>query len=157
MNINVNSWHYRFIRSSFNGNVAPATNLCPYVRQLVWASLKAFLVTFVVLLISGLAGMWASDLINTFFALGLSPTALIALAIIPGALTVATIVGACGLIGFGIYKVTEYYENRKSDKMYEILKAKQEGTWVEPEVGLIRSYLTAKHDKICPKLEFKRD
>lgn len=157
MNINVNSWHYRFIRSSFNGNSMPATNLCPYVRQLVWACIKAFLVTFVILFISSLAGFWASYLINTFFGLQLSQVAFFALAIIPGALTVALIVGTSALIGFGLYKVTEYFENRKSDKMYAIMQAKQDGTWVEPEVGLIRAYLTAKHDKICPKLDFKRE
>ncbi len=156
MVINKNSWHYRIAKlgKTFASDIP--TNLCPYFRLVAFKSLGMLILSFLALFLFFNAGMAAimawtgvSKMAVTFV------TVLIATGI--GVLVVAVFAGIVAGIGFCVVKLYAKREQKQLEKIIEKNRQIREGTWVEPEKNIFVAWLSAKHDKICPQLEFKND
>lgn len=155
MKVSKTSWHYRFIkRVWFNGHdYNIATNLCPYMRQLVYASLKALvlgsmaLVTLVLVLIClgsvpvglwhwltyGTLPLWATDN-KSFWSI---------------AWMFGTVVWGSVLVVGGSALVVSLLEG----PFYRWMERRRNITKKEP--GLLGSWFKDWHDKTCTPIEFE--
>lgn len=153
MIINKNSWHYRFLTYGENAFFEVPESLCPYVRKIV---IKALIYVFLALIVGFFFVVVGTSVLAKFavpvgllywvggFALGA--------VIICGA--IAAVVGGI----FGAMFLTEKYKKRKSEKrIAEMKKRRDAGLDPEPPKTLMREWIDAKHDKICPTLEFNDD
>lgn len=138
MNINTKSWHYRLI--DYVSMDRPPENLCPYIRRVIRCIISS---------ICGIAFVIAASIAGTFFLAYpilpyIDPNLFAGnLAILSGVLYTGL-----GLIGLMAYRDTGEY--RKKDQLRrEVKKSKKKPP------GLFRMWLKAKHDKICPALDFK--
>lgn len=153
MIINKNSWHYRFLKFSTNDFYEVPTSLCPYVRQIVFkaifCSFLAFLMGFFFVVVG--TSVLAKFAVPVGLAYWVGGFAL-------GAAIVAIGIGA--IVGgiFGSMFLTEKYKERKNEKrIAEMKKRFLAGLDPEPPKTLMREWIDAKHDKICPTLEFTND
>lgn len=155
MEISRTSWHYKAIKSL---NRQPRNNLCPYMRQVVYA---------------------VACIIGIGLALLATGTAILAVATYPiwqiflrePVAAVFCVIGYMVLFG-------NLWASYRADWKFETLYHQQVPVWgpawlhydlfawtknILPErkpreykpPGLIYSFLKAKHDKVCPVLEFK--
>lgn len=146
MKINKSSWHYRFIAGS--GDIHP-TNLCPYVRRLAFN-----------LFMFGL--MWAAFLGSVGVVLFLTGSALAGYAawITHDLETWHKIMLVCGTtagVGFAhaaAWDMSPDYRTWWRLQMAKIPSRKVRYRKAKPP-GIIREYFNAKHDKLCPQLEFE--
>lgn len=153
MIINKNSWHYRFLKFGQNSFYEVPTSLCPYVRQIVFKAIFYLFLAFIM-------GVF-------FFVAGTSVLAKFAVPVgllywVGGfALGAAIVAAAIGSIVGGIFGsmfLTEKYKERKSEKRTAEMKKRMEaGLDPEPPKTLMREWIDAKHNKICPTLEFTND
>ena len=125
MRISEDSWHFRLIGfMDFNH----PRNLCAYCWKTVWAVLLGILFSAgLVTFFGGPIWYW------------LNPEYPFALAVVAGVAEVA-------LVCFFIYQYLDY-------KGWIPTLPEREPRAPKPP-GLIKSWLKAKHDKICPLLEF---
>ena len=65
------------------------------------------------------------------------------------------ILAAAIAVGSAIFWYADELENRRIERYYASNGHRKADTCKKP--GLIRSYLKAKHDKACPRIEFKDD
>ena len=162
---NVNSWHYKVTKTVFPDyatdwdNKPRKTSLCPYMRHVVVAML---LVAFVVpwrklpYRIQDYAWLVQAEsiflilVVSTAYAMDFADEYIGNDRIIPfndlvmyGFLG-GNLVGVVGgLLIFGAYSLSEYIKGRpKKDHKTR---------------GLLKTYMSAKHDKICPCVEFVDD
>jgi len=136
MKVSKNSWHYRFTEAY--GPSPIATNLCPYVRNLI---ITAFLMVVVTAIGSGFV-ICALDLVGTlicrvifgvWFSFLFSNLEVFTFTYIVGGFISLMIAGSEG--PRWLKKKVERTENHT--------------------VTLMKGYYDAKHDKICPQLEFE--
>ena len=130
MVLNKNSWHYKFI--DWMQQEHPS-NLCPYVRTLLYCilagvSVSLFLTVFAVAAILLLV-------MYPLFVFGVPPNQII-LAAVSGAVWAGLLYAL----------VTEVLFKKQLDK-YKSREPQEPNIFVE--------YNKAKHDKICPQLTFK--
>ncbi len=134
MKISKSSWHYRLMNKMSHRRVP--TSLCPYMRRLALFLLMLAVASGVIGL--GIAGVFSFILhwlpwfvVNEF----LFETGAILL------------IAACILLLIGVvFFVLDYLdEKRRANKQIEEVR----------EPGLVRSYITAIHDKVCPYLTFE--
>lgn len=152
MIINKNSWHYRFLKFA-DASFKEPKSLCPYVRQIV---IKAIFCSFLVFIMGFFFVVVGTSVLAKFavpvgLAYWVGGFAL-------GAAIVAVAIGA--IVGgiFGLMFLTEKYKERKSEKRTAEMKKRMEaGLDPEPPKTLMREWIDAKHDKICPTLEFTND
>ena len=131
MNISKKSWHYKFLKFMAVEESAIPENLCPYVRILIF---KIILLVFFTLLSFMLMCIVGEKLNNILFNFSFGSAL---------DLFIHFFVGAIGTAVFSVGAVStlaliDYIKNRKTTK-----------------VGVVSTYIKAKHDKICPKIEFK--
>ena len=111
MEINSDSWHYKFYKLGYGaGHVPYRTNLCSYFwRTVLGLGIAVFVVLFVLACL-GIVGFVAYHHTAIFFT------------------------GIGGLVAvFGLIMLNEY--------------------WGDAEPGLLRAYLRAKKEKVCPLVE----
>ena len=150
MNINKESWHYRFIKK-MDGEFSIPNNLCPYVRKVIIMGALAVLVgSFVIATTVGLLGITG-----------------VALGVVAGALATSFSFGAyvflfvlCTeiVVGFKILwdldgKFQAFFV-RLGRKLFPN-KSEAMGDVKEPSIFI--EYIKAKHDKICPSLSFTKE
>lgn len=146
MKINKNSWHYKFIKEISGSNDIPH-NLCPYVRKLMLCVLIIAFFASAVLFASGLLG---SIFILKYTAL--HGILMVLSSLLVGIVVFAVIVAVLFGIVFGLGYIKESIENKKRQKRYEKMR-----NGIEETPTIIGSWVKAKHDKICPRLEFEGD
>lgn len=129
MKIDSNSWHYQLIL--FLGLGIPS-NLCPYVRKLLVAIL--FMVALVSMACIGVLCL-SYPLWQIFHT--------------DGYIAVASFLAWFTLLCF-IRK--EYHP--EWDKVLYRRKVKLKGVNRKKD-GLVKAYIKAAHDKVCPRIEFK--
>ncbi|ADJ19432.1 membrane protein [Acinetobacter phage 133] len=159
MKIKATSWHYR-LNTSFckNWDESVPPSLCPYVRvtlyrlmglaaiALITAIVIWFLGTVAVGFLGNAAGVFE---VNTLYLHWYSPD-IWPLILLLGILTTVFIVGGvCLAIGIVIElseAISKLIYNRKYNK-YITHKPK--------EPGLVRSYIKARKQKLCPMIEIE--
>lgn len=157
MIINKNSWHYKLVtnvtfRDSYRGSVPQ--NLCPYFRAVMYR--VVFFATILTALCGMLIGMCWPAAAHLLTSIGIGNKILIALTSLGmSVITLGSLVGLAVLIAMGIHKLVTKFQHWRYVRYESKLKEKQSPDYVEPEKGIINAFLTAKHNKICPKLEFK--
>lgn len=125
MEIRRDSWHYRLYRAGSDRFPPPETNLCRYFWRVVWGATAVTLVCSMVGVILAVVG----------FAVYEHPLA--SLTVVG---TVAAIVGAALLF--------VHLRERLEDRRWAAGHA-------EPRPpGLLRAYLKAKKDEVCPLITF---
>lgn len=126
MDVRTDSWHYRLFKMTYNRGLPPSKlNLCRYFWKVVWGG------TIFALLVS-LGGMVLGGVVSLVY---LYP--------IKALMVLGVVVGGAGLIVF------LFWVGEKFDQWYYSLDRLQK------EPGLIRSYLKAKKDKVCPLITFQ--
>lgn len=153
MIINEKSWHYRFIKFGENSYYKVPTSLCPYVRKI---AIKLFLWAFIALMVSTFFVIIGTDILGKLgVAVGIGYWVggfVLGAAVIAG--TIGTIVGGC----LGVWWLYTKYTKRKEEKKYAEMEARIEaGLTPTPPKTLMREWIDAKHDKLCPMLVFKND
>lgn len=153
MIINKNSWHYRFLTYGENAFFEVPESLCPYVRKIV---IKALIYVFLALIV----GFF-------FFVVGTSVLAKFAVPVgllywvggfALGAVIICGIIAAVVGAGFGAYYLyTKWKERKETKRRAEMKERINAGLDPEPPKTLMREWIDAKHDKICPTLEFNDD
>lgn len=153
MNINVNSWHYKLVKNTFTTSKGVPRSLCPYMRAVLYRIMFFGVTgTGLTLMLSnllvdpmiglGIAGLWAY--VASFFA------SIVMLAVILG--------GACAIVFGGVWvyqRIQDWWEDRKYDKELERERLKEQG--IEPkQPNIVFAFVKAKHDKICPTLNFTK-
>lgn len=162
MNINTNSWHYRLVknvtfRDSHRGHVP--TSLCPYFRAVMYR------VLFFTVVISGVVIMLGAmgNPIGISMMAFVGATGLVAKigAAVAGFFAMtgifATLIGVAVAGGFGIAKISEKIGEIRRERNYAKYKQELEDikNGIEPPApGLLKAWFTAKHDAVCPTLEF---
>ncbi len=159
---NINSWHYKlvhFVFPAFFWSESGMVNLCPYMRRVV---ISAFAVIFV-------AG-WRKlpDRIQEFAWIAQGEVIFLAIIVmVAGIMDISderignerlpifqdmVLIGfiggnIIGLVGFGVIfgvvALIDYIKDRPKKE--------------HKTRGLIKTYVTSKHDKICPCVEFTDD
>ena len=132
MKISTDSWHYILMdRLDFNH----PGNLCAYFWMTVWSIILSSVG------ISSIGLFLGAPLWNWLFAGFPEP-----IFIIGTLLDVA-------LVGFVIYGVVQYFE--LPQRVMRVLpKRKPKAPKVKKPPGLFRQWISAKHRKICPLLDF---
>lgn len=130
--INKTSWHYRYLIYS---GICPIADWCPYWRQVVGTIIMHIFTAFIVTI----ALFWLSyPVLQIFFG--------------------SDVIFAClsGMFWIGVGVIAQDHFKQYTYNKTFLLKPKE---WKEPEEpkdpGLISMWLKAKHDKICPRIEFK--
>lgn len=165
MNINVNSWHYRLVknvtfRDSRRGHVP--TSLCPYFRAVMYR------VLFFTTVISGLIALftamgWPIGLavmakIGISGIFGLIGAGIVSCASIVGIFAIG--VGSAICVAIGIAKIVEKIGEIRRDRRWAREDKKREDlkNGIEPkQPSIVIAFLKAKHDAVCPNLEFIDD
>lgn len=162
------SWHRRFI--SFMGGRAYHSNLCPYVRSLVWAILK-----FTVFVAGGLLGVFLiGSILSAPFRDGFSKEIVILGTILWIMICLFSLVGGFFFayaklpkfqfvmrkLGHGIVRVWALITRQKvlteydgSLSLYRPFRSKWDKTQHEP--SLIGEWFRSVHDKMCPQISFE--
>lgn len=144
IHININSWHYRFLEKM---EFTPKENLCPYMRQLFYASMLLILMTSCALLLSSFVLFTVGSFLGWFVA------CIVTLSFIEPREEV--IIGAAitiipSLIWSGV-NIGEFFRNYRIEAEYRKELAIEEGTH---EPNLLWEYIVALHDKVCPRINF---
>ncbi len=157
MNINKTSWHYAIASKGPHEHSSVPANLCPYMRRVV-VTLAIYILLLVcatgtvptayMLFTYGPASEWPeiSSLLFSLWTMG-GFLGLIILAVV-------ALLGCAFAIDHFI--VTPYKE-AKRERARVALESGQLSELREPEPSIISAWLKAKHDKICPQLEFVGD
>lgn len=146
MEINKNSWHFKLVNEFFT----PPTNLCPYVRKVLASmGLAVFFCCICVLLfgiVVGVPGIFLGSLVG-YIVTGVIHADIV----IFGVLQVIYLVYLhwLGMEAYGDYR--DFWVSLKD----KIFSRKPEKPKVHKEPSIFVEYVKAKHDKICPNLEFK--
>lgn len=153
MIINKNSWHYRIVTKGENAFYDVPTSLCPYVRKLTGKILGWLVLGFMLLAICTMIG---TGILQAF---GIVAGAIFWVgSAVAGVLVVSAALGIAVGIAFGVYYLHTKWKERKERKKYKTMKERVDaGLPPEPPKSLMREWLDAKHDKICPTLEFNDD
>lgn len=158
MNINTNSWHYRLVNKVFD--MYFVNNLCPYMRRLM-----GILAVIVFVIPSVLFGMIEAVLFfvydreylswitgDSFFG-WYSATFLIfgmvAWLVVFGYLLVTLTLYLGG-------KVANYLENNQSYQSWQYDRATR-ARKVKHEPNIFVEWCKARHDQICPKVDFVKE
>lgn len=144
MIINTNSWHYRFLNWM---DQIPKTNLCPYVRQVIlYMGVFGFLATMGTFLV--LASLYIAGQI-----LGWLVAMLVTLSwIVPDPATaVATLLILAVLLALG----TTYLARRVRRWVFVHSHEWVNDEYVPRPPNVFVAWIKAKHDKICPAIQFK--
>jgi hypothetical protein len=159
--LSTKSWHYRFAKFGINRHDV-STNLCPYVRQIIWGLFK-FVALFMALAFytTGLilaAAIWWTLGFDAMFHIGQAGMPGLALwVIIPTSVTAAVaILAVCA----GYFAAKEKLQQRFRDKYIaehgiEAWDMYRYGEKPKKEPNIITEWFKAKHEKICPQLTFK--
>ncbi len=126
MEVRKNSWHHKLYEFGYRakGFVPTETNLCKYFWGVAWGIFVASLLSTVALVVVYGLGYMFYNYSVISF-------------IVLGA--IGAIVGLCYLL----ILVYERWEDKRYAAKYQ-----------NPEPGLIRSYLKAKKDRVCPRITF---
>ena len=135
MKINKKSWHYRLINISKEHEWDIKNNLCGYFRQVVGAIIFFTFLSTIVLFWSG----------NAIYAVFVTPTDGFLLGI---AMVWWVLVG----IIFG--SVSGAIDNNHWLQLPIRLPKRVPRVKTHKEPGIVRQWMKAKHDKVCPVLEF---
>lgn len=149
MIINRNSWHYKVAAmGTFDCDIP--RNLCPYFWLVAFKCFMLFAGFSALTLLSWAVGV---DLATWLFAqVGVTLTNLGAAipGILIGAIGIASFIGIGLSIAFGIYKLKERVKEKREEKRQAKIEAGEE---IKP--SLVIEFMKAKHEKVCPRLEFK--
>lgn len=125
MKVSRNSWHFKVYRGfGFDsGFYKEPSNLCPYFWRVVWGLTKGA----IIVALCGLLLFMLGTVVFTYPFWSLGGTAVIAL----------------------FCAICAYWDEIRSF----LSRNAPESDVPEPEPGLIRSYIKAKKDKVCPMIE----
>jgi len=128
MEIRKNSWHFNLYTMSFSsGWGGETTNLCSYFWRVMSGMFKAlFIIAFLLTVLAGLGSIIYQFPLVSLPALGLAAVCIL---------------------------IMRYRARVRNDVTSERYRTRSEG-YEKPEPGLIRSYLKAKKDKVCPLITF---
>lgn len=159
MNIDMNSWHYRFNKTFMNDSGAIPKSLCPYfwatAGRLIVASLGISILTMIMFLVGFIAMMGLNEAgLTNVISTALTSHELMAIWMYPvvilvGIICVALCIG--GLLGLLIMLITLVSVIGMARKKYTGLTVKER---IDASDNIAIAYIRAKHNKICPKLNF---
>lgn len=162
MNINVKSWHYRLVknvtfRDSIRGQVP--TSLCPYMRAVMYRVLFFIVAgSFVTFMIGAMGNPLGVSMMAYIGATGLAATIGAAVAGFFAMLGIlAVVLGIAASIGVGIAVAVGKIGEIRRDRRWAREAKEQEDLdngITPPAPGLLKSWFIAKHDAVCPNLEF---
>lgn len=137
MRINRKSWHYRLLRAT---EFDPSDNLCPYCRQVIAAIVLAIIFGAIGLAAIGLA---LGPFVQFF---------------VEGDAAVWALLGGVGdIFVLSVLLSNVVSERRRRERIARRSQA-VERDWAPrtppKEPGLLRLWLRAKHEKVCPRLDF---
>lgn len=148
MKVSRGSWHYQLIQRT-DGKMHE--NLCPYVRSVAWAMAKA-----VVLL--GMTGALTAGMLFLAINVFITGPLLIwqygwaALNVGDGPASLAAVFWFfAAFIGTGIGTIQL---SRKAQAVTKRIVGRVPAPKEGSTVGVIRAWLKAKHDKVCPPIDF---
>ena len=125
MKIRKNSWHYWLYELGHSRLFVPeSTNLCSYFWRVVWGAVTIAFAAGVVIGIVGGIGVLFYN--HTF----------VAFTILGGLVSGGLLIWLC-------YYIREKLDDRQWDNRHQ-----------KPEPGLLRSYLKARKNKVCPIVTF---
>ena len=146
MQVNTNSWHYRLVRNWSPIRPIPY-NLCPYTRAVIYS---VFFVVF---------------FLGTLALIGVAMTLAIPISVFVRGNHIVTAFSVCGAIGWTLvlsYTLSHLVTERRRREVVELKLRIIRGEIPEPRnylvakpPGLLRLWLRAAHDRVCPQLEFK--
>lgn len=162
------SWHYRMASFTGYGN---ESNLCPYVRRV---ALGTLIFTFMVSLIGLVAASTIMGLIG--LVQGFYPELSIVVHVVNGVTIALLFIAFLKWVGDRYSDLKDHFKRKRSMKVEASLRAKYGKDWanlctfdewrayvrgrsleepVTKEPSLVRAYLSAMHDKLCPSISFK--
>lgn len=147
LQINPNSWHYRYIRSAPLYGIVPR-NLCPYVRAIAWISLFYLF----------LAALGAAALFMLFSIFGhWSFPELRSLAIFSGVAYAFSLSWILSMMLSDRWNREKRDAIRRGERLsdYDRAVLKRELKAAQ-EPSIFRLWLEAAHDRVCPQLTFKK-
>lgn len=135
MKVSKKSWHYRWMnRIGFSH----PDNLCAYFWKTVWSGL--------VFPVAAVAAMLGVVLLTIPFWAWFFPDIL-------DIQVLAMLVGVMEIIGLSIALYIQVTDRWQKEKWL----AQDDGTWVARKPGLLAAWLKARHDQVCPYLDFTND
>lgn len=160
MNIDMNSWHYRFNKFFLNDSKSVPESLCPYFWATIGrltAALFAIAVILTLFFIVGFAtmmGIGEAGFVN-ILSTALAPSGTTAVWMYPLVMLIGGIMIALGLGAvFGLLFVLIMISTGVT-----MLGQKYQGLTVihliHSSDNLVIAYIRAKHRKICPKINFR--
>lgn len=142
MNISKSSWHYRYVNKWWDW---PARNLCPYVWQIV-------LTTLLFPICTATAGTVAFSLTSPLWFWYVDNEVLRAVGILGAMLDI-------GILFFIWHEYRDEYWTFKGSKIYhdDMLPGLETPKSVTNFNALVRAWLKARHDQVCPLIDFVED
>lgn len=145
MIINKNSWHYKVALMGTVSSDIPRS-LCPYFWLVVFKCFMLFAGFSALTMLSWTIGV---DIATWLFA-QIDITLTNWTAALPGILIGATLISSAIGTVIGGYKVKERINEKRDEKRWAKIKAGE-----EIPKNLVVEFIKAKHEKVCPRLEFK--
>jgi len=138
------------------GNNTAKTNLCPFVRQVLTNGLLLLGVILICVL-----GTFVFTINFTYLALSLLSVPIILFETAPGLALVITVIQSVLFPIFAIAYIRHglKYNDKSSDisaPLIAVYEKLTDTTSKQREPNIIVLWLQAKHDKLCPQLEFKK-
>jgi hypothetical protein len=156
--VKVTDWHYRLIRKLDRW---PENNLCPYCRQVVYALLTVAGYTVLISVLGSGAIAGYTFPVWQFFWDG-------PLVIAPLAFVLYLVTGIVSIVAYRDHRRwLSMYQKENSIWHYDLFTNIKRWYWksatakaearVEKGPNLLTQYITAKHDKICPHIDFMEE
>lgn len=156
MNISKSVWHYKIIKKFLPSNKPVPTNLCPYVRALVWRLMVIVGIAGVVTFLCYSVGLGGAAILQKelgWYLLNQTVPSywyLYPIIVIAGLLLITSIIALCiflvALIFFILTTSEKCWKNRGKVSIFNTIKMSD---------NLAIKYIQAKHSKICPRITFK--
>lgn len=147
MIINANSWHVK-LHDRFYASYSRPRSLCAYFWKMVWVCFMCSVLAGSTIFGLTVAG---AGILEQFFVLS-TPVGL-SLGFILGLVTLALILAVAVGIVYCIMSFWAWYDLRKEEKEWQLIKAKREGK--EIKENIVIQYIKARKSKVCPVIHFE--
>lgn len=147
MIINTNSWHAK-LHDRFYASYSRPRSLCAYFWKMVWVCFMCSVLAGSTIFGLTVAG---AGILEHFFVLS-TPVGL-GLGFILGLVTLALILAVAVGIVYCIMSLWSWYDLRKEEKEWQLIKAKREGK--EIKENIVIQYIKARKSKVCPVIHFE--
>lgn len=147
MIITTNSWHVK-LHDRFYASYSRPRSLCAYFWKMVWVFFMCSVLAGSTIFGLTVAG---AGILEQFFVLS-TPVGL-GLGFILGLVTLALILAVAVGIVYCIMSLWAWYDLRKEEKEWQLIKAKREGK--EIKENIVIQYIKARKSKVCPVIHFE--